>query len=333
MFLQKKIQNMYHFNYSVVLISKNEHNVALFRDESNSIYSQFLRNGIRFILFPDFFLENENIDILKYNHPYVSNLATIETNLLYDGIINHFDLPSDFEGFIFINENSNELIEVFDFDIWNTPKLLESIITASINELEDEKEYVRFSIAPDKYNAIEVESELIKIEEEIIEKFNKLKEKGAVKIINNILLHQLKESFILSKLLITNDYRIILQDYGEREIKLFPLDKALYLFYLKNPEGVPFKFLSDFKHEIFDIYINFCTLENLDKAKKNIDLLTDCTNNSINEKCSRIKAAFIREMSDDIAFNYYITGNKGENKAIIINRELVVFEKDTLQGL
>ena len=57
--------------------------------------------------------------------------------------------------------------------------------------------------------------------------------------------------------------------------------------------------------------------------RRSIDDVTDPTRNSINEKCSRIKQAFLREFDDSIAHNYYITGGRGEAKKILLPQEMI----------
>jgi hypothetical protein len=53
--------------------------------------------------------------------------------------------------------------------------------------------------------------------------------------------------------------------------------------------------------------------------------MTDARSNSINEKCSRIKEAFVSKIDESIARNYYITGSKSEPKSITLDRSLVIF--------
>jgi hypothetical protein len=53
--------------------------------------------------------------------------------------------------------------------------------------------------------------------------------------------------------------------------------------------------------------------------------MTDARSNSINEKCARIKEAFISKIDNSLARNYYITGAKSEAKSIILDRSLVIF--------
>ena len=44
----------------------------------------------------------------------------------------------------------------------------------------------------------------------------------------------------LSRLVITKDYRFILEDY-QKEVELQPVHKAVYLLFLAHPEGIEFK--------------------------------------------------------------------------------------------
>lgn len=126
---------------------------------------------------------------------------------------------------------------------------------------------------------------------EIRKKIDKLKESGALILLNDILEGILVKKPGLSILYITNDYRIFLKDYEMREVKMAPLTKALYLLYLRYPEGIKFKELIDYRDELLSIYKNVTTHEDMNRAKERITALTDPLNNPLNEKCSRIRSA------------------------------------------
>ena len=98
-------------------------------------------------------------------------------------------------------------------------------------------------------------------------------------------------------------------DYGMQEVKLSPLPKALYLLFLKHPEGILFKELPSYRSELMNIYKNITLRESPDKAMESIMRMTDPYDNSVNEKCSLIRIAFLRVVSEEIAENYYITGD------------------------
>jgi hypothetical protein len=104
-----------------------------------------------------------------------------------------------------------------------------------------------------------------------------------------------------------------------------PLPKTVFIFLLKHPEGVLFKSLKPHIKELKDIYTKVGNRLDTEQIDKSIKELTDPRSNSINEKCSRIKEAFISKIDDLIAKNYYVTGNRSSNKGIQLDRSLVQF--------
>ena len=107
------------------------------------------------------------------------------------------------------------------------------------------------------------------------------------------------------------------------------LSKTLYFFYLRHPEGVPFKLLDNHKEELFQIYKRITNRDDIDALRKSIDYLVDPQYNSINEKASRIKTAFVNEFDDNIAQNYYISLHDTAvalNRRIALDRNLVIDE-------
>jgi len=132
----------------------------------------------------------------------------------------------------------------------------------------------------------------------------------------------------LSRLVISKDYRVLLPDYNDIEVKMEPLVKAVFFLFLKHPEGIVFKELADYREELLGIYKE---LKPMGLNKRTIQSIEDVTNpilNSINEKCARIRSAFIREFDESLAKNYFVTGERGEPKKISLPRDLVVWETD-----
>jgi len=137
---------------------------------------------------------------------------------------------------------------------------------------------------------------------------------------------KLKNQVKLSRLTITKDYSIILSDYSNKEIKMEPLVKAVYLLYLRHPEGIAFKQLPDYRQELIDIYNDLRPLGLNQRSLQSIEDVTNPLLNSINEKCSRIRAAFLAEVDASLADQYYIVGKSGEQKRITLPRDLVIWE-------
>ena len=142
--------------------------------------------------------------------------------------------------------------------------------------------------------------------------------------VEEYVLKQLVEpKYKLSRLRITKDYRIFLLDYNNIEIHMTPLPKAIYLLFLNHPEGILFKNLPDYRQELETIYYAITHRLDDEKIKESILRVTDPTDNSINEKCSRIREAFLSHFTEDLAKNYYITGQKYTPKRVTLPRELI----------
>ena len=137
---------------------------------------------------------------------------------------------------------------------------------------------------------------------------------------------ELKNKLItFSKMTITKDWRIILSQSG-KDVVMEPLVKAVYFLFLKHPEGIAFKSLPDYYTELRGIYQNIKGSKLGVIAEKSIEDLTNPLNNSINEKCSRIRAAFLKEMDDIVAKHYYITGKSGEKKGVSLPQDMITWE-------
>ena len=137
---------------------------------------------------------------------------------------------------------------------------------------------------------------------------------------------KLKHQVKFSRITITKDCTVLLTDYGNKEVKMEPMTKAIFLLYLKHPEGIAFKQLPDYRKELADIYNRIKPLGLNDRVLKSIEDVTNPLLNSINEKCSRVKAAFLPLVDASLVDHYYIIGKGGEEKKIILPRNLVVWE-------
>lgn len=137
--------------------------------------------------------------------------------------------------------------------------------------------------------------------------------------------NKLRNQVKLSRLTITKDYSIILSDYN-KEVKMEPLIKAVYLLYLNHPEGISFKSLPLYRNELTEIYSKLRPYGLNSQAIKSIEDVTNPLLNSINEKCSRIRAAFLAEVDPSLADQYYIVGKSGEPRKISLPRDLIIWE-------
>jgi hypothetical protein len=113
-------------------------------------------------------------------------------------------------------------------------------------------------------------------------------------------------------------------------VKLPPLDRAIYILFLRHPEGINFKDLPDYRKELTQIYHKLMNYRTSASMQKSIEDVTDPTKNSINEKCARIRHAFATHMGNFMAHNYAITGNRGETKRILLDREYIRFDWEAM---
>ena len=141
----------------------------------------------------------------------------------------------------------------------------------------------------------------------------------------------------LSRLVITEDYRFVLEDY-HKEVELQPVHKAVYLLFLAHPEGIEFKRLAEYREELTRYYMATAKMMDKEKIIESVDHLINPLDNAINEKCSRIKKVFLDMMDEYTATYYIISGHTKKHiegstriwyerlKIITLPRELVVWE-------
>lgn len=136
----------------------------------------------------------------------------------------------------------------------------------------------------------------------------------------------------LSRLVITEDYRFILEDYHV-EVELQPVHKAVYMLFIAHPEGIEFKRLADYREELLNLYMKTARMMDKEKVVESVDKLVNPLDNAINEKCSRIKKVFL-DLMDEYRASYYIIGSHTKKhiagrvwyerlKVVTLPRELV----------
>lgn len=154
----------------------------------------------------------------------------------------------------------------------------------------------------------------------------------SLKFLNVQILRQrlLNDEHPISCLVIDNDFRLLLPDFpgGIKEVKMPVLSKVIYMLYLRHPEGIAFKNLYDYKEEMYNLY------REISRRKvdiRSIEDLVDATSNSLNEKVSRIHAAFMKLMTENEAEQYLLSGKKGEIRRIRLPEDFIKW-KTTFLG-
>lgn len=316
------------------------------------------KNEYHQILYFPLYVEKELAAIVKYNRPGIEsrilkNLVDSATNVnkIYEAIQLHikelssgnkittpcllkYEDSTNIEDYRFslyplVYKDDNQfgqLIQsIFDVPCYDSG-IRYSTIEESLDVLESS---ISEKIDPnEKYNWADKHS-ITELASEIQERIKKLQLMGVSDFTIRSLI-KLPEAK-LSPLLITPDYRFFLPAYNNMEIIMPTLSKVVYIFFLRYPAGMRFKELIDYRDELLQIYSTISNRENYDKMKQSIEELVDSTRNSINEKCSRIRAAFINQFADDIAHNYYITGSSASPKLISLDRNMIIDKSGILQ--
>jgi hypothetical protein len=87
-----------------------------------------------------------------------------------------------------------------------------------------------------------------------------------------------------------------------------------------------FKDLPKYKNELFNIYSKISNRTSMQTIQKSVAELANPYSNSMSEKCSRIREAFMKCMDERLANHYCITGARNNPKRIELDRSLVEFE-------
>lgn len=207
----------------------------------------------------------------------------------------------------------------------------ESVLYSIIGDIEDvgEKTFnceTDLITLPDEHTADDnFPTDVLNLMQDVRDKLAQLRQHG----VNEMVLQRLLRPEVrISRLRVTSQNRLFLPGYNNVEIKMSPLAKAVYFLFLRHPEGIIFKSLPDYRAELAGIYGRLTGRQNTQQVLQSIIDVTDPYSNSINEKCARIREAFIREFDDSLAHYYYITGERGTAKSVRLARELVTWESN-----
>ena len=119
-----------------------------------------------------------------------------------------------------------------------------------------------------------------------------------------------------------NGAKIEFPDLPGTELNLAPKERALYLFFLKHPEGVVLVNLRDYKGEILELYLGV-NRRDPQAAAATVKRLVDARDDSMLETISRIRAKVNHALGPVMGEFYNISGIRMEEYKIGIDRALV----------
>ncbi len=132
----------------------------------------------------------------------------------------------------------------------------------------------------------------------------------------------------LSRLVFDSDLRMWLSDYGNAEIRLHPLSKAIYILFLKHPEGIELRDIDRHADELRQIYDIVMPARDIATSDTIIDNVLNPLTGTLLQNLSRIKRFFKTVIMDDnVASQYYISGHRGQAYGISLPRNRVTMPR------
>lgn len=124
---------------------------------------------------------------------------------------------------------------------------------------------------------------------------------------------------------IKGKYRIYLSTY-KTEIDLPPIQKAIYILFLENPNGIRLKDFYLYETQL-QKWLERTSVHTQNKDIKKSKRLLDLSNNALNETLAEIKKSIIQQLGKLIAQHYFISGKKAEKYSIKIPAKKIRIKK------
>jgi hypothetical protein len=117
--------------------------------------------------------------------------------------------------------------------------------------------------------------------------------------------------------------KVFLIDYGNLDVRLNPKEMALYLLFLRCPQGIALNSLVDYREELFHLYQKISGRSNFQEMSNTIYLLTNYLEGELSTTLSRIKNKFKKALGEELAKNYFIQNLPTGVHGIPLDRERV----------
>lgn len=124
---------------------------------------------------------------------------------------------------------------------------------------------------------------------------------------------------------ISKDYRILIDCLGLKEITLRPLLRAVFILFLRHPEGIRIKEKQAYREELLDIYAHIFPNLDPDICRERIDRLIAPGQNAFSENLSHLNRALTSILGPD-ASPYQVYGSNGRPRRILLDPVYVVWE-------
>lgn len=293
------------------LLCDDWRDLVYIENERNDVLNNFferhneipLEHNLRIVYLPKFAKDLNNEDILRYWNPSstdnTDNIPTIDTSSLFNEVCYPEDMLKFTHGLLscfgwsynhgarYLHAKYYPIEEADDDSILHQIEAIAKEVFeynsggvfCKTDRPSKEKEPTT-SFADEQFDW-----EIKTLVDEIRNRVVKLEQRG---ISRKLLMKLLSDERKLSRIIITKDMRIMLPDYNHMEIKMEPINKAVFLLFLRHPNGIKFKNLPDYRKELAEIYEKIKPSGLSARAIQSIEDVTNPCLNSINEKCARI---------------------------------------------
>ena len=128
------------------------------------------------------------------------------------------------------------------------------------------------------------------------------------------------------KLYIDKNFTVYLDGRGGQVLPLRPMVRALFVLFLRHPEGILLKQRDLYRQELEEIYSVICPNLSGEVVRSRIGRLVDLQDNSFSEKASVLNASLDELLPRGMAGSYKIQGLNGHPRRIPLSPLMVEWE-------
>lgn len=115
-----------------------------------------------------------------------------------------------------------------------------------------------------------------------------------------------------SRLTVTDKLEIILPDYDNLEIPMSPLNKSLYLLFLRHGKGIKLNNIGNYQDELANLYNKIVPNKEQKLVDDAIKRMLDPADDNISDMLVKIRRCFLARILDEkSASPYFIAGREG----------------------
>lgn len=126
-------------------------------------------------------------------------------------------------------------------------------------------------------------------------------------------------------LVITRDYRIFMGNRHGPEIRMRPMTKAVFLLFLRHPEGIAFGQIGQYRAELEGYYRRLSRSGTNEEILRSLDRVLNAASREVSVAASRASEVLAGMLEEEYLPSYVIAGERGGPKRIALDRRLVVW--------